>query len=98
MPAVNATVRIEESTGDAIIALSTGGSGIASQLGSAWTRQRRAGVTPATVYGAAQLRLINPLEAFAAWSWLLCGWGLIFATSVLASRQRRRRLGPSAVQ
>ncbi len=98
VPAVNASVRIEESTGDAIIALSTGGSTIASKLGSAWTRQRRAGVTPAMIYGA-MMRLTNPFEAVAAWGWLLGGWAMIIAVSVLAiRRQRSPRVGISAVQ
>lgn len=39
-PAVNTTVRLDPVSGDAIIALSTGGNGIASKLGSAWLRQR----------------------------------------------------------
>ena len=43
-PAVNTSVRLDPASGDAIIALSTGGTGMASQLASAWLRQR---VTPA---------------------------------------------------
>lgn len=39
-PAVNTSVRLDPALGDAIIALSTGGDGIATRLASAWTRQR----------------------------------------------------------
>lgn len=88
IPAVNTSVRIEPASGDAIIALSTGGATIASRLGSAWTRQRRAGVTPAMVYGAA-MRFINPFEALAAWGWLLGGWAVIVAASVVTVRRKR---------
>lgn len=40
VPAVNTSVRLDPATGDAIIALSTGGSGVATRLTSAWLRQR----------------------------------------------------------
>jgi CubicO group peptidase (beta-lactamase class C family) len=40
VPAVNTSVRIDPATGDAIIALSTGGNGIATRLASAWLGQR----------------------------------------------------------
>ncbi len=90
VPAVNNSVRIEAATGDAIIALSTGGSTIASKLGSAWTRQRRAGITPVMVYGAV-MRLTNPFEALAAWGWIIGGWAVILASSVFAVRRRRVR-------
>lgn len=46
VPAVNTTVRIEATTGDALVILSTGGSAIASRLGSAWLAQRQLSVTP----------------------------------------------------
>jgi CubicO group peptidase (beta-lactamase class C family) len=95
VPAVNNSVRIEQATGDAIIALSTGGSTLASKLGSTWTRQRRAGVTPAMIHGAV-MRLTNPFEAFAAWAWLLGGWAMIMAVSVVAARRRRAHPSPRA--
>ena len=88
VPAVNNAVRIEAASGDAIIALSTGGSTIASKLGNEWTRQRRAGVTPAMIYGAV-MRLTNPFEALAAWGWLLGGWAGILAVGGLAARRSR---------
>ncbi len=98
VPAVRNAVRIEAATGDAIIALSTGGSGIASKLGNEWTRQRRASLTPAMIYGAV-MRLTNPFEALAAWGWIIGGWTVIVATSVLAvRRQRSQRAGTIARQ
>lgn len=89
LPAVNNTVRIEAATGDAIIALSTGGRAIATKLGGEWTSQRRAAVTPAMIYGAA-LRLTNPAEALLLLLWIVGGWGLILASSLWV-----RRRGPS---
>lgn len=95
VPAVNTSVRIEESTGDAIIALSTGGATIASRLGEGWTRQRRAGLTPAMIYGAL-VRLTNPFEALAAWSWIIGGWAVILAGAVIAVRRMRARAGSNS--
>lgn len=90
VPAVNTSVRIEAATGDAIIALSTGGETIASKLGSAWTGQRRAAITPAMIYGAV-MRLFNPFEALAAWMWIIGGWAVIVALAMLAIRSLRLR-------
>lgn len=90
VPAVRNTVRIEAATGDAIIALSTGGSGTTSKLGDAWSRQRRTSVTPAMIYGAA-MRLTNSFEALTAWGWMIGGWAVIIALSVLAIRVCRSR-------
>jgi CubicO group peptidase (beta-lactamase class C family) len=42
VPAINTTIRIDPAQRDAIIALSTGGSGAASKLGTAWLYQRAA--------------------------------------------------------
>lgn len=39
-PAVNTAIRLDPASGDAIIALSTGGDGLATRLASAWVRQR----------------------------------------------------------
>ncbi len=98
VPAVNNSIRIDPSTGDAIVALSTGGSTIASKLGSAWTRQRRTGFTPLMIYGAA-MRLTNPFAAMAAWLWLLGGWAMIIGISALAFRQlRSHRIDVGAAQ
>ena len=90
VPAVNTSVRIEDSTKDAIIALSTGGSNIAAKLGSEWTRQRRKSITPAMIYGAA-MRLINPAEAPSAWSWIVGGWVVILLTAFFFARRGRSR-------
>lgn len=80
MPAVNNTVRIEAATGDAIVALSTGGRGVATKLGGEWTAQRRAAITPAMIYGTA-LRLTNPAEALLPLLWIVGGWVIILAGS-----------------
>ncbi len=93
VPAVSTTVRIEASSGDAIVALSTGGYTIAPKLGSEWTRQRRAGVTPAMIYGAV-MRFTNPFEALSAWAWLMGGWTAILAASVLVARRNRLPSSP----
>ena len=75
-PAVGASVRIESSTGDAIVALSTGGRNIAANLGSEWTAQRQAAMTPVMLYGAVQ-RLINPLDEDLALGLIAGGWVFI---------------------
>ena len=90
VPAVNTSVRIEDATSDAIVALSTGGSNIAATLGSAWTLQRRKNVTPAMVYGAA-MRFINPATALSALIWLVGGWVAILIAALLVSRRGRSR-------
>jgi CubicO group peptidase (beta-lactamase class C family) len=88
VPAINTTVRIDAGSGDAIVALSTGGSsliggggGIASMLGGEWTAQRRAAITPIMIYGEAQ-RLIR---------WIVGGMVLIVIGGVIARRRQRRR-------
>lgn len=57
VPAINTTVRLDPLTGDAIVALSTGGNGIASRLGSEWTAQRRSAIMPAMIYGSVQRQI-----------------------------------------
>lgn len=86
LPAVDNTVRIEAATGDAIVALSTGGRGIASELGGEWTSLRREAVTPAMIYGSA-LRLTNPAQAFLPLLWIVGGWGIILAISLWIRRR-----------
>ncbi|WP_435416780.1 serine hydrolase domain-containing protein [Parerythrobacter aurantius] len=90
LPAVNNTVRIEAATGDAIVALSTGGKAIASKLGGEWTSQRREAVTPAMIYGTA-LRLTNPMEALLPALWIVGGWGIILAISLWVRRRNSSR-------
>ncbi|QDH36434.1 serine hydrolase domain-containing protein [Porphyrobacter sp. YT40] len=90
VPAVNNTVRIEAATGDAIVALSTGGRGIATRLGGAWTAQRRAAITPAMIYGTA-LRLTSPAEALMPLLWIVGGWATILAGSFRLRRRDRSR-------
>lgn len=90
MPAVSHSVRIEAATGDAIVALSTGGRNLGARLGSDWTAQRRDAITPAMIYGAAQ-RLINPAEALSALGWLAGGWAIILAGSLLLWRRSASR-------
>jgi CubicO group peptidase (beta-lactamase class C family) len=90
MPAVSHSVRIEAATGDAIVALSTGGRNLGTRLGSYWTAQRRDAITPAMIFGAA-LRLINPAEAPRAWGWLATGWVIILASSLLLWRRSALR-------
>lgn len=86
VPAVSNTVRIEAATGDAIVALSTGGRSIASKLGSEWTAQRRAAITPAMIYGTA-LRLTSPAESLLPFLWIVGGWGIILAGSLWFRRR-----------
>lgn len=90
MPAVSHSIRIEAATGDAIVALSTGGRNLGARLGSDWTAQRREAITPAMIYGAAQ-RLINPAEALSALGWIAGGWAVILASSILIRRRSARR-------
>lgn len=96
MPAVSHSVRIEASTGDAIVALSTGGRNLGERMGNAWTTQRRDAITPFMIYGAAH-RLMNPVEGLSTWSWLAGGWAVILTGSFLISRHRasHRRRKPS---
>jgi CubicO group peptidase (beta-lactamase class C family) len=95
VPAVNTTVRIEPATGDAIVALSTGGRNIAARLGSEWTRVRRAAITPAMVHSAA-MRLFYPGTALTAWGWMAGGWAAIAALALLWRRRRGMKTAPAA--
>lgn len=63
-PAVNTAARIDPATGNGLVALSTGGTGIASQIASAWLRQRvpaadlpDESLNPLVVLGQAQQKL-----------------------------------------
>lgn len=91
-PAVNTTVRLDTRTGDAIIALSTGGTGIASKLGTAWLRQR---VDPADL----QVESFNPF-ALLAQAWQLRRWifGGILAIVLLAMIRLRQIVRQSRVK
>lgn len=90
IPAVSHSVRIEAATGDAIVALSTGGRNLGARLGGEWTKQRQAAITPAMIYGAAQ-RLINPTEALPALGWIAAGWTIILALGLLIRRRSNSR-------
>lgn len=79
-PAVNNSVRLDPVSGNAIIALSTGGNGIATQLASAWLRQR---VAPADLTEEG----LNPFAILAQlWRvrrWILGGAILIVLGGVI---------------
>lgn len=87
-PAVNTALRIDPATGDAMIALSTGGNVLASRLASAWLRQR---------VEVADLpeRGFNPMAALALlWGervWLGGGAMVICVTGAIALWRLRRR-------
>ncbi|MFN8574761.1 MAG: serine hydrolase domain-containing protein [Gemmatimonadaceae bacterium] len=81
-PAINATVRINPSTRDAIIVLATGSKSIASQLGGEWVFWQTG--LPDVLSIPAEIRGVMPL--------LLSGAiGIILVAFVLTWNERRRR-------
>lgn len=78
-PAINAAVRINPDTGDAIIALTSGGRLLATRVASEWTYWQTGG-PDFLVIGTALREAVAPL---------LAGWAAVIATAVLALRARR---------
>ncbi len=90
-PAVNTAARIDPATGNGLVALSTGGTGIASQIASAWLRQRVPAadlpvqsLNPLVVLGQAQQKL----------PWIVGGGLIILLGGIFVGwRARRNHLG-----
>lgn len=81
-PAINAAVRINPSTGDAIIVLATGSKSLASQLGAEWVFWQTGLPDVLTI----------PTEVRAAMPALFAGaFGIVLLSFALAWRERRRR-------
>ena len=78
MPAINTTVRIEPASGDAIIALSTGGKTIASRLGTAWLMQRQVKATPFQTYSALYMSAIKNIAWIGGGLLALLILGIVF--------------------
>lgn len=87
MPAISTTVRIDSATGDAIVALGSGGDLPAAELGAAWTNQRRG---PLTVLDfAANAQAIFQVPKLMAW--FAGGALLILIGGVICFFRARRR-------
>ena len=79
-PAINAAVRINPDTGDAVIVLTSGGRLLATRVASEWTYWQTGG-PDFLVIGTALREAVAPL---------LAGWAVIIAAAVFAVRARRR--------
>ena len=80
-PAINTTARVDPASGDAIIALATGGSALASRLGSEWLFLRRGEVTALTIVW----------ETYRLLPWIAGGSLLILFGGAAAGWRARRR-------
>jgi hypothetical protein len=80
-PAISATVRINASTGDAIIVLATGSKTLASKLGGEWVFWQTG--LPDVLTIPAEIRTVMPLLVAGA-----CG--IVLFAFLLVWRQRRR--------
>ena len=80
-PAINTTARVDPASGDAIIALATGGSALASRLGSEWLFLRRGEVTALTIIG----------ETYRLLPWIAGGSLLILFGGAAAGWRAQRR-------
>jgi len=81
-PAISATVRINPSTGDAIIILATGSKSLASQLGGEWVFWQTG--LPDVLTIPAEIRTVMPM--------LIAGaCGIVLLAFVPVARERRRR-------
>ena len=80
-PAINAAVRINPDTGDAIIVLTSGGRLLATRLASEWTYWQTGG-PDFLVIGTALREAVAPL---------LAGWAAVIAAAVFYTRARRPR-------
>ncbi|MEQ8859489.1 MAG: serine hydrolase domain-containing protein [Pseudomonadales bacterium] len=79
-PAINTTVRINPDTGDAIIALVTGNSRLASTLGFHWVFWQTG--LPDVFSLGSEISRVLPV--------MVVGWGLILLASVVLAFRRRR--------
>jgi CubicO group peptidase (beta-lactamase class C family) len=82
-PAISATVRINPSTGDAIIVLATGSKDLASQLGGEWVLWQTG--LPDVLTVPAEIRAVMPVLVAGA-----CG--IVFLAFVLVWLERRRNI------
>ena len=88
-PAISATVRINPSTGDAIIVLATGSKSLSSQLGAEWVFWQTG--VPDVLTIPAELRTMMPLLIAGACGIVLLTFGLVW-------RERRRTTRGTAEQ
>lgn len=94
VPAVNTAIRLEPVSGDAVIALSTGGNSIATRLASAWLRQR---VEKADLpdSGLSPLAILAGLYSVRLWlaggAAIICIIGLNAGVRVIRSETPSRR-------
>ncbi|GGI73058.1 hypothetical protein GCM10007973_07490 [Polymorphobacter multimanifer] len=93
-PAVNTAIRLDPASGDAIIALSTGGDGLATRLASAWVRQRVStadlpdnGISPFAILA----RLWSARLWLAAGAVIICLSGALAAFRAIRKPAARRR-------
>ncbi len=87
-PAVNTAIRLDPASGDAIIALSTGGDGLATRLVSAWVRQR---VNPADLPDGGVSPFVILAKLWAARPWLAAGAIIICLGGALAAFRAMRK-------
>lgn len=100
-PAVNTAIRFDPLTGDAIIALSTGGDGIATRLASAWVRQRANpadmpsdGINPFVVLA----RLWSSRQWLAVGAIIICLAGAFSAFRIVQNPDLQTRKDASGLQ
>ena len=79
-PAINAAVRINPDTGDAIIALTSGGRLLATRVASEWTYWQTGG-PDFLVIGTAAREAVGPL---------LTGWAIVIGAALFGLRARRQ--------
>jgi CubicO group peptidase (beta-lactamase class C family) len=88
VPAISTTIRIDSATGDAIVALGSGGDLPAAQLGAAWMQQRRGPLTMLDVASTAQ-RIFQVPRLI---GWFAGGVLIILIGGIISHRRARRRL------